>query len=247
MDKKVSESLWQKNMIEKNIKERIDKLRIQINTVAERAGINPESIKLIAVTKTRTPETIDSALKSGIDFIGENKVQEAEQKLPLLKEKYKEFHFIGHLQSNKIPKLMKLNPTLIHSIDKFSTAEKLNEYLSKKNKKQDILIQVNTSEEQSKFGIHPDETLDFIKKISSLSNLKIKGLMTIGIFSDNEKKIRNCFQILRKIFEKIKAEKIPNVEMKYLSMGMTNDFEIAIQEGANIIRIGTVIFGIRNL
>ncbi|NQV17229.1 MAG: YggS family pyridoxal phosphate-dependent enzyme [Armatimonadetes bacterium] len=234
-------------MTEKNIKERIDKLSIRINTVAEHSGRNPESIKLIAVTKTRTPETIDSALKYGIEFIGENKVQEAEQKLPFLKEKYKEFHFVGHLQSNKIHKLMKLHPTLIHSIDKFSTAEKLNEYLSKKDKKQDILIQVNTSEEQSKFGIHPDETLDFIKKISLLSNLKIRGLMTIGIFSDNENKIRKCFQILRKIFEKIKAEKNPIVEMKYLSMGMTNDFEIAIQEGANIIRIGTAIFGIRNL
>ena len=233
-------------MAEKNIKERIEKLRIRINTVVELVGRNPESIKLIAVTKTRTSETIDSALKSGIEFIGENKVQEAEQKLPLLKEKYKEFHFVGHLQSNKISKLMKLNPALIHSIDKFSTAEKLNEYLSKKDKKQDILIQVNTSEEQSKFGIKPDETLDFIKKIGSLSNLNITGLMTIGIFSDNEKKIRNCFQILRKLFEKIKAEKIPNIEMKYLSMGMTNDFEIAIQEGANIIRIGTAIFGTRN-
>jgi len=234
------------NMTEKNIKERIDKLRIQINVAAGLVGRNPEIIKLVAVTKTRTSETIDSALKSGIEFIGENKVQEAEQKLPLLKEKYREFHFVGHLQSNKIPKLMKLNPALIHSIDKFSTAEKLNEYLSKKDKNQDILIQVNTSEEQSKFGIHPDETLNFIKNISSLSHLKIRGLMTIGIFSDDEKKIRKCFQILRKIFEKIKAEKIPNVEMKYLSMGMTNDFEIAIQEGANIIRIGTAIFGTRN-
>ena len=233
-------------MIEKNIKERIDELRIQINTVAEHVGRNPESIKLIAVTKTRTSEIIDSALKSGIEFIGENKVQEAEQKLPLLKEKYREFHFVGHLQSNKISKLMKLNPALIHSIDKFSTAEKLNYFLSKTKKMQDILIQVNTSEEQSKFGIKPNETLDFIKKISSLSNLKIKGLMTIGIFSDNKKKIRKCFQILKELFEKIKAEKLPNVEMKYLSMGMTNDFEIAIQEGANIIRIGTAIFGTRN-
>ena len=233
-------------MTEKNIKKRINKLRIQIKTVAEHLGRNPEEIKLIVVTKTRTPETIDSALKSGIEFIGENKVQEAEQKLPLLKEKYEEFHFVGHLQSNKIPKLMKLNPALIHSIDKFSTAEKLNGYLSQKDKKQDILIQVNTSEEQSKFGIKPNETLDFIKKISTLSHLKIRGLMTIGIFSDNEKKIRKCFQILKKLFEKIKAEEIPNVEMKYLSMGMTNDFEIAIQEGANIIRIGTAIFGTRN-
>ena len=141
---------------------------------------------------------------------------------------------------------MKLNPALIHSIDKFSTAKKLNEYLSKKDKKQNILIQVNTSEEQSKFGIKPDETLDLIKNISSLSHLKIRGLMTIGIFSDDENKIRKCFQILRELFEKIKAEKIPNVEMKYLSMGMTNDFEIAIREGANIIRIGTAIFGTRN-
>ena len=221
------------------IKERITKAAIKVNR-------DPEDIKLLAVTKTRLIETIEEALSNNIEFIGENKVQEAEDKIPFLAGKFKEFHFIGHLQSNKINKLMKLKPTLIHSIDKYSTAEKLNNYLKEHSIAQDVLIEVNTSGEENKFGITPDETIPIVKAISKLENIKIKGLMTVGIFTSNEKLVRDCFIKLKKIFNEIKAAEIPNVEMKYLSMGMTNDFEIAIEEGANIIRIGTAIFGTRN-
>ncbi len=224
----------------------IEIIREKINIAATKANRNPNDIKLLAVTKTRSIETIEEALSNNIEFIGENKVQEAEDKIPHLKEKFKEFHFIGHLQSNKINKLMKLKPTLIHSIDKYSTANKLNNYLIQNSLTQDVLIEVNTSGEESKFGITPDETLSFIKSINKLENVKVKGLMTVGIFTSNEKLVRDCFINLRKLFIEIKAAEIPNVEMKYLSMGMTNDFEIAIEEGANIIRIGTAIFGARN-
>ena len=224
----------------------IEIIREKINIAATKANRNPNDIKLLAVTKTRSIETIEEALSKNIEFIGENKVQEAEDKIPFLEGKFNEFHFIGHLQSNKINKLMKLKPTLIHSIDKYSTANKLNNYLIQNSLTQDVLIEVNTSGEESKFGITPDETLSFIKSINKLENVKVKGLMTVGIFTSNEKLVRDCFINLRKLFIEIKAAEIPNVEMKYLSMGMTNDFEIAIEEGANIIRIGTAIFGARN-
>ena len=135
---------------------------------------------------------------------------------------------------------------MIHSIDKLNTAKKLNDYLTLYNIKQDILIQINTSNEESKFGIDPGSALEFVKQISLLSNLRIKGLMTIGKFTSNKIEIRACFKLLRNIFEQIKKEKMPDVEMNFLSMGMTNDFEIAIAEGANIVRIGSAIFGNRN-
>jgi len=224
----------------------IDLIRERINKAAIKAKRNPKNIKLLAVTKTRSIETIEEALLNNIEFIGENKVQEAENKIPFLTGEFKEFHFIGHLQSNKINKLMKLKPVLIHSIDKYPTAEKLNNYLKQHSMTQDVLIEVNTSNEENKFGIIPDETIPFIKAISKLENIRIKGLMTVGIFTSNEKLIRDCFIKLRKLFNEIKVAEIPNVEMKYLSMGMTNDFEIAIEEGANIVRIGTAIFGARN-
>lgn len=226
--------------------ENIEKIRERVKKAAIKANRDPEDIKLLAVTKTRSIETIEEALSYNIEFIGENKVQEAEDKIPSLIGKFKEFHFIGHLQSNKINKIMKLKPTLIHSIDKYSTANKLNNYLKQNSITQDILIEVNTSNEESKFGITSDEAIPLVKAIGKLENIRIKGLMTISMFTHNEIIIRNSFIKLRKLFDEIKVAEIPNVEMKYLSMGMTNDFEIAIEEGANIIRIGTAIFGARN-
>ncbi|MCD4796331.1 MAG: YggS family pyridoxal phosphate-dependent enzyme [Candidatus Cloacimonetes bacterium] len=227
-----------------SIAQNIEDLKKRIETSAKIAGRDPLDIKLLSITKTHSVEAIEIALDNNIEFIGENRVQEAEQKLPFLKGRYKEFHFVGHLQSNKIKQLMKLEPALIHSIDTLSTAQKLNDHLSGISKKQAVLVQVNASGEESKFGIKPEETLDFINDLSELPNLKVEGLMTIGMFTTNEENIRNCFRTLKKLFEKIKEN--PKVEMKYLSMGMTNDFEIAIEEGANIIRIGSAIFGSRN-
>ncbi len=224
----------------------IEIIREKINIAAAKANRDPKDIKLLAVTKTRTIQAIEEALSYNIEFIGENKVQEAEDKIPSLKGKFKEFHFIGHLQSNKINKLMKLKPTLIHSLDKFSTANKLNNYLKQNSITQDVLIEVNTSGEESKFGVTPEDTLTFVKSVSQLGNINIKGLMTISMFTYDEEIVRSSFSKLRKLFNEIKMLKIPNTQMKFLSMGMTNDFEIAIEEGANIIRIGTAIFGARN-
>jgi len=224
----------------------IEIIREKINKAALKVNRDPKDIKLLAVTKTRTIETIEEALLNNIEFIGENKVQEAENKLPSLKGKFKEFHFIGHLQSNKINKLMELKPTLIHSIDKFSTANKLNNYLKQNSITQDILIEVNTSGEDSKFGVKPADTLAFIKSASQLENINIKGLMTISMFTDDKEIIRSSFTKLRNLFEEIRTLQITNIEMKFLSMGMTNDFEIAIEEGSNIVRIGTALFGARD-
>jgi PLP dependent protein len=228
------------------IRENINDINNRIKLAAINAGRDPKEIHLLAVTKTHPTHTIEEALDSGIKFIGENRIQEAEEKIPVLSGKFKEFHFIGHLQSNKIKKLMKLKPSLIHSIDNLKTAKKLNDYLTLCNLQQDILIQVNTSAEASKFGIEPGDTIEFIKQFSRLPRLKIKGLMTIGKFTDNETEIRACFKTLHNLFEQIKREGIPNVEMSILSMGMTSDFEIAIEEGANLVRIGSAIFGTRN-
>ncbi len=218
----------------------------KIEDVCEAKGIKAQTIKLVVVTKTHPISLISEALEAGARYIGENKIQESQDKLPALAGKYEEFHFIGHLQSNKIKHLMELKPSLIHSIDKLSTAEKLSKYCVKNNLTQEILIQVNTTEEDSKSGTGENQVFDLIKQVSILPNLKIKGLMTIGLFADDPEVTRPYFRNLKRIFDYIKSLNIDNVDMEYLSMGMTHDFEIAIEEGANIVRIGSAIFGARD-
>ncbi len=229
-----------------SIKDNYNFIVKKIEDVCEAKGIRPETIKLVVVTKTHPVEVINEALEAGAKYIGENKIQESQDKLPELAGKYEEFHFIGHLQSNKIKHLMPLKPSLIHSIDKFSTAEKLSKYCLKNDLVQDILIQVNTTEEDSKSGTGEDQVVDLIKKVGQLANLKIKGLMTIGLFAEDAEVTRPYFRNLKRIFDYVKSLQIDNVEMRYLSMGMTHDFEIAIEEGANIVRIGSAIFGARD-
>jgi len=233
-------------MITKNIAENITDIRVRIKATAERCGRKAEDIMFLGVTKTHPAATLDEALAGGLEYIAENKIQESEDKLPVLTQFYKEFHFIGHLQSNKIKKLMPLKPALIHSIDKFSTAKKLDSYCAAKGIVQNILIQINTSAEESKFGIEPAEAEEFIREVAKLENLQIKGLMTIGMFTDDMDAVRKCFKMLKDIQTNIITLDIPRVEMKYLSMGMTSDFEIAIEEGANIVRVGSAIFGARD-
>lgn len=233
-------------MITKNIAENITFIKKRIKIVAERCGRKAENIMFLGVTKTHPAETLDEALAGGLEYIAENKIQESEDKLPVLTQPYKEFHFIGHLQSNKIKKLMPLNPALIHSIDKLSTAKKLDAYCSTKGIVQNILVQINTSAEESKFGIEPADAEEFVREVAKLENLQIKGLMTIGMFTDDMEAVRNCFKMLKNIQTDIIRLDIPRVEMKHLSMGMTNDFEIAIEEGASIVRVGSAIFGARD-
>ena len=218
----------------------ISKIIEEISECAYSCNRNADEIKLLAVTKTQSISTIKDILGQGIKYIAENRVQEAEAKIPVLLGLYEEFHFIGHLQSNKINKLLKLKPVLIHSIDKFSTAEQLDIALKKENSDIDVLIEINTSGEASKNGIKPSECAELIKRMEVLENVHIKGLMTIGSLSENEDSIRRCFSLLRNIFEKEKS--ISPHKMKYLSMGMSNDFKLAIKEGSNILRLGSILY-----
>ncbi len=229
-----------------DLKENIIAVNSRIAEAANRTGRSPEDIKLVVVTKTRSISIIESAIDFGIKYIGENRVQEAKQKIPLLQDKINEFHFIGHLQTNKIRKLLALKPDLIHSIDNLKTATKLNDHMLELGLIQEILIQVNTSGEDTKSGVEPDLAIGLVKNVSSLSNIKIMGLMTIGLLTSNQSRIRDCFRRLHDLAAEIREKKISNTEMKYLSMGMTDDFEIAIEEGANIVRIGSAIFGPRS-
>jgi PLP dependent protein len=227
-----------------SIRDRLEIVEERITKSAERAGTDPSQIKLLAVTKTHSVEIIREALAAGLVNIGENRIQEAEIKIPALKGSYKEFHYIGHLQANKINRLLALQPEMIHSIDNISIVEKLNNRLIAQNRTQEILLQVNTSGEVSKFGIAPQAAMETAGKIKEYSNIQLRGLMTIGKFTDNEQELRTSFRLLRELKEQI-SSLYPELDLKWLSMGMSNDFEIAIEEGSNLLRLGTVLFGLR--
>jgi len=227
------------------LREQIEKIKNDIVACARACGRDPQEIKLLAVTKTHPTSLIQQALQNGIDCIAESRVQECEAKLPSLQGQYKEFHFIGHLQTNKIAKLLTLKPTLIHSIDKITTAEKLNQTLTNLHKTQDILIEVNTSGEPQKQGIAPEQLPALIQQCSQLANIRIKGLMTICELTTNEQLIRKSFKTLKRLFDEQKSMPHPAVDMQFLSMGMSDDYKIAIEEGSNLLRIGTALFGSR--
>ena len=162
-----------------------------------------------------------------------------------MKEYSHEKHFIGHLQSNKIKEVIRYGVSCIHSVDRLDLAQKLNERLELEKRSMDILIQINTSAEQSKFGLRPEEVLPFVQKVAMLPALRVKGFMTIGIFNEEPEITRPCFQLLKSIADSIERKAIPNVETRVLSMGMSRDLEVAIEEGATILRVGTALFGKR--
>ncbi len=230
----------------KKISNNLSEIRYNIKKAAEKVGENATGIKLVGVTKNRSPELIDLAILAGLKSIGENRVQEAEAKIPQLTQEYHEFHFIGHLQKNKINKLIPHNPILIHSIDSAKTAAKLNRYHQDTDtgKKIAILVQVNCSEEESKDGIPNNfEALkSFIDDLNRLINIKLKGLMTIAPLTADNNKIRASFATLKKYFDRINDQNIYSSKLDTISMGMSNDYQIAIEEGANLVRIGSAIF-----
>ena len=228
-----------------NIIHNLNVILKRIENACINAGRNPKEVKLLMATKTVSADRIKIALQTGQTLIAENKVQEVKEKYEDLKNIPHTSHFIGHLQTNKIKDILKYGVQCVQSVDRLDLAEKLHQKLLAEEREMDILIQVNTSNEESKFGVSPENTLDLVKEISTLSTLKIKGLMTIGLFSSDEERVRTCFQLLKSIQQKITNLNLPNVEMKELSMGMSGDLEIAIQEGATIIRVGTAIFGER--
>ncbi len=228
-------------MIAKNI----ENIHNKIDTILKALGREGEDITLVAVTKTYPVEAIEEALRAGILNFGENKVQEAMRKLPLISVPYDGFHFIGHLQSNKINQLLSLKPLLIHSVDSVYIAQKLHLALGRSNRYQDILIQVNISEEESKSGVSFNNAIKCIEDISRFSTLCIRGLMTIGKL-DAPEVSRPLFARMKKLYDDVATLNIPNVHMDYLSMGMSHDYHIALEEGANMLRIGSAIFGQRS-
>lgn len=224
-----------------NIVSNIHSIRKRILNACKNANRNPLEVKLLLATKTVTAQNIAIALHAGETLIGENKIQELKDKFETLKSIPHQSHFIGHLQSNKIKKVIKY-ANCIQTVDRLSLAEKLQKRLAYENKSIDIFLQFNTSNEESKFGMQPEHAIAFAQQVKKLDRLNIKVLMTIGLFSAETEKVRKCFRILKNIQTELLETGIAATE---LSMGMSGDLEIAIKEGATIIRVGTAIFGKR--
>ena len=228
------------------IVEKVKALQELINEKLAQIGREADEVLVVAVTKTHPVEMIESALRAGIKHFGENKVQEARRKLPFIREPYAGFHYIGRLQTNKINALLELEPVLIHSVDSLDLAQNLNKRCAAKGLVQDILVQVNTTDEQSKSGCDPREAIELVQRISTLPFLRVKGLMTIGLMSEDAEATRPSFRILKGLFEELKSKANAGYEMRWLSMGMSGDYLTAIEEGANIVRLGSVLFGERD-
>lgn len=231
--------------MESSIKHNLAILESRITAACHQAKRSRDEVKLLLATKTVDAERIKEAIAEGYPLIGENKVQELRDKYEGIGTENCTRHFIGHLQTNKIKDILKYGTSCIESIDRISVVEKLQQLLERDNRTMDVLIQVNTSDEDSKFGVAPEQAIDFIKEVATYDRLHIKGLMTIGLFSAEERLVRPCFQLLKRIQQEAIALNLPNVEMHELSMGMSHDLEIAIEEGATIVRVGTAIFGER--
>jgi pyridoxal phosphate enzyme (YggS family) len=226
------------------LKERYRSVRERIRRAALGCGRPVDSVRLVAVSKTVPAERVAAAIEAGIDVFGENYIQEARAKIEALADRSVTWHFIGHLQSNKAKYAVRLFD-LIHSVDSLKLAAELDKEAAKRGRMLKILIQVNVSGEASKSGVAPQDTLPLIREVSALRHVQTRGLMTMPPFFDDPEGARPYFRELRLLAEKIRPQAPPGVEMAELSMGMTGDFEAAIEEGATLVRIGTAIFGER--
>jgi pyridoxal phosphate enzyme (YggS family) len=223
------------------IKNNLEIINEKIKKAALKANGNPEEIKLVAVTKTATIEQIKEAISAGVKIIGENKVQEAKEKYQILTADM-EWHLVGHLQTNKVKYAIEIFDC-IHSVDSIKLAKEIDRRSLQFGKTTNVLVEVNVSGEETKYGIKPEEVEPFLKEISEFSRIRVRGLMTIAPIAEDKEEVRPYFRKLRELSKKIKKKNINNVKMDYLSMGMTEDFETAIEEGANMVRIGRGIFG----
>jgi pyridoxal phosphate enzyme (YggS family) len=218
----------------------------RIENACKLSGRNVSDVQLLLATKTVPAERIRIAIEAGENLIGENKMQEFRDKDSELKDLKIERHFIGHLQTNKVKDVLKY-VNCIQSFDRLSLAEELHKQLQKENRNLDVFIQVNTSFEESKFGLEPSKVISFIKEVSKYDTLKIKGLMTIGLLDVEKEKMRPSLRLLREIRDEIYNAKIEGITNLKLSMGMSQDLELAIAEGSDMVRIGTSVFGNRFL
>ena len=226
-----------------SVRDNIQSVQDRIASAAQRVGRDADSIELVAVSKTKPVNLILEAIDAGIADIGENRVQEAKNKHSQVNRPAK-WHLVGHLQTNKVKQALQIFD-LIHSVDSARLLAEIDRRSCQLNLQTDTLIEVNTSREESKYGLQPNEALSFMESALEYTHVRIRGLMTVGKFVSDPEEVRPSFALLRRLKEDIDSQGFPNVQMKYLSMGMTNDFEVAIQEGANMVRIGSAIFGER--
>lgn len=226
------------------IKANLSSIRDNIKNCTKRVNRSEEEVTLLAVTKTVDVDAVLEAIDNGVTDVGENKPQELARKYEVIGNKVK-WHLIGSLQTNKVKYIID-KVYMIHSLDRQALCEEIQKRAEKINKNINCLIQVNISKEESKHGIYESDVVDFIKHVSAnYKNIKIKGLMTMAPFSEDEEEVRDVFKGLKQLSIEIDKMNIDNVSMEYLSMGMSNDYEIAIEEGSNIVRVGTSIFGKR--
>ncbi len=226
------------------IQENLSEIQERIEAACKRSGRSPESVQLITVTKTIDVDRINQAVAAGAVILGENRVQE-------VLHKYREvssdvsWHLIGHLQTNKVRQIID-RVDMIHSLDSLNLAHELQKRASLRQKPVQVLIEVNVGQEDSKFGLSVEEVPTFLKSLEEMNFIQVRGLMTVAPFLEDPEHVRMVFRSLKTLFEDLKKYTIPNVRMEHLSMGMTHDFEVAVEEGATMIRVGTGIFGARN-
>lgn len=226
------------------LKEQLEQVNQNIQEACDKAKRDRNEVTLIAVSKTKPIEVLQDAYDLGVRVFGENKVQELVDKYEALPKDI-EWHMIGHLQTNKVKYIID-KVAMIHSVDSIKLAETIEKEAAKKDCIANILVEVNVAEEDSKFGLNVEEVIPFIEKISTFPHIRVKGLMTIAPFVENAEENRDIFDILHKLSVDIEAKNIDNTSMSVLSMGMTNDYEVAVEEGATMVRVGTGIFGARN-
>jgi hypothetical protein len=226
------------------IRENIDAINKNKDEIAAKVGRKPGEVLLVAVTKTRSAEEINEAIDAGITDIGENKVQEIMEKYDAVKPV--RWHMIGHLQTNKVKYIID-KVSMIHSVDTFRLAEEIDKRAKAHGRVMDILVQVNAAQEESKFGITTEETGKLIEEIlKNCPNIRIRGLMCIAPFEDDPEDVRVYFKEVKELYDRYSSFPHPQLDFRYLSMGMSHDYEAAILEGSNLIRVGTAIFGERN-
>ena len=227
------------------IAENVARIRERIAAACRRAGRQPEEIRLVAVSKTVPPDLIRQAYEAGVRDFGENRVQEAAAKRPALSDLTVTWHLVGHLQTNKAKPARELFHW-VHSIDSAKLAQKLHQAAVCSGERLQVLIQVHLGDEPTKSGVGEGEVLKVVEEVSRLETLEVCGLMTLPPFFENPEDVRPCFRRLHELARSIEARRLPNVSMQDLSMGMSHDFDVAIEEGATIVRVGTAIFGPRS-
>lgn len=227
-----------------DLHENIARVQERIAAACYRSGRRDEDVKLVAVSKTVSPDIIRQAYEAGLRDFGENRVQEASEKRPVLSDLTVTWHLIGHLQSNKARPARELFHW-VHSVDSLRLAAKLDKAAVCSGDRLQVMLEVNLGDEPTKSGAREDEVIQLAEQIGRLDTLALQGLMTIPPFNDDPERVRPFFRRLRELAQKIESTQLPNVSMKDLSMGMSNDFEVAIEEGATIVRVGTAIFGAR--